>query len=384
MLYFYNPGEIDIRGATVAGLSAKDNDSPIGYFGTGLKYSIACILRWGGSITIYSGRTAYDFTSSPDSFRGQEFHQVLMNDQPLGFTTDYGKNWEPWQVYRELYANALDEGGGSSHHAVLPEPMKTVIVVDCEELKNAHGNRDSIILPQDIGYDEITGKCQIKNIPSEYIYYRGVRVAEYPTQLLYNFSDGLWLTEDRTVGSFLGLTYELGQALNGLKNREMLYKALSVSAGVETDIALPEAPSNLFTKIAVSLWKSNPQKYSRFYGIIPDDVRVPPAISISFYEQKKLDRAVSLCEQMGYPLGKITLEVADIGSGCHGKFYPALNKIHLHPSVVSGGMFELVSTLYEELFHAHTGLEDCTYKTQTHLFNTIIRLYSEYVLKEVI
>ena len=47
-LLFTNPGEIDIRGATIAGLSAKEDAGAIGYFGTGLKYAIAQVLANGG------------------------------------------------------------------------------------------------------------------------------------------------------------------------------------------------------------------------------------------------------------------------------------------------------------------------------------------------
>ena len=88
---FQNPGEIDIRGATIAGLSAKVGDSPIGKFGTGLKYAIASILRWGGEVTIYSGTDCYIFESEAIDFRGSEHHQVVMsrNDgpaNPIGIT----------------------------------------------------------------------------------------------------------------------------------------------------------------------------------------------------------------------------------------------------------------------------------------------------------
>ena len=150
MLYFTNPGEIDIRGATIAGLSAKDTNTPIGKFGTGLKYAIASILRWGGDITIYAGPTHYQFTALDLDFRGAAFKQVAMNicpsDQagseapssqtPLGFTTEYGKHWEPWEIFRELLANARDEGGDVSdtppNH--IGQPGNTTIVVNCPQL----------------------------------------------------------------------------------------------------------------------------------------------------------------------------------------------------------------------------------------------------------
>jgi hypothetical protein len=133
MLYFHNPGEIDIRGATIAGLSAKQGDSPIGFFGTGLKYAIASVLRWQGRISIWSGTEEYKFLARSLDFRGVEFQQIMMNDQPLGFTTEYGKTWQPWQIFRELYANALDEGGGVSDCALRPNHSPSAIASSCRQ-----------------------------------------------------------------------------------------------------------------------------------------------------------------------------------------------------------------------------------------------------------
>lgn len=42
---FENPGEIDPRMISTFGVNVKENDSAIGFFGTGLKYAIAILLR---------------------------------------------------------------------------------------------------------------------------------------------------------------------------------------------------------------------------------------------------------------------------------------------------------------------------------------------------
>ena len=115
-IFFSNPGHMDILAATTLGVNAKTNDSPIGYFGTGLKYAIATLLRHNHEIVISIGDTYYTFFSTPMKSRNKSYHLVEMRingdeRRPLGFTTDLGKNWGIREAYRELYSNMLDEEG---------------------------------------------------------------------------------------------------------------------------------------------------------------------------------------------------------------------------------------------------------------------------------
>ena len=57
MVVFENTGEIDILSISSFGVSVKEGDSPIGFFGTGLKYAIAVLLRHNQKITAYCGLT---------------------------------------------------------------------------------------------------------------------------------------------------------------------------------------------------------------------------------------------------------------------------------------------------------------------------------------
>ena len=50
-VYFYNNGFLPRDSFALMGASEK-SEGAIGFFGTGLKYAIACILRWNGSIEI--------------------------------------------------------------------------------------------------------------------------------------------------------------------------------------------------------------------------------------------------------------------------------------------------------------------------------------------
>jgi hypothetical protein len=110
-LVFSNPGTLDINLVKLLGVSVKESENPIGFFGTGLKYAIATTLRLGGSLTILTDGQRYEVSGRKVLLRDKEFTQVMLNDEPLGFTTELGKQWEAWMVVRELYSNALDESG---------------------------------------------------------------------------------------------------------------------------------------------------------------------------------------------------------------------------------------------------------------------------------
>jgi len=45
MITFENDGEIDLRAISQFGINVKTGDSPIGFFGTGLKYALAVLMR---------------------------------------------------------------------------------------------------------------------------------------------------------------------------------------------------------------------------------------------------------------------------------------------------------------------------------------------------
>ena len=139
-IIFSNPGLIDPRLITVLGVNVKEGTSPIGFFGTGLKYAISVLLRNQCSIHIYAGQDAYAFSTREETIRGKTFSVVHMNDQPLGFTTELGKNWKPWMALRELYSNAKDEGGDWRLGDLSPKdlPGNTVIVVDGTDALDAY------------------------------------------------------------------------------------------------------------------------------------------------------------------------------------------------------------------------------------------------------
>ena len=147
ILTFRNSGLIDLTAVRTLGVSVKE-EGAIGYFGTGLKFAIATVLRNGGTLVIWRGRDRHEMGKASANVRGKDFDVVTMDGVELGFTTQLGRDWEPWMAFRELACNATDEGG---HYYLAEESHtgsddETVIEATGGGLVDAYYDRHDIIL----------------------------------------------------------------------------------------------------------------------------------------------------------------------------------------------------------------------------------------------
>jgi len=117
-----NSGEIDPMAFTLIGASTKrDDKDKIGFFGSGLKYSIAFLLRNEIEFSCFSGKTKIEFSVKQEKFRDQEFGVICVDGKPTSMTTGMGVDWKTWFIVREIYCNAIDEGGESIDTTEEPE-----------------------------------------------------------------------------------------------------------------------------------------------------------------------------------------------------------------------------------------------------------------------
>lgn len=221
-LCFVTDGSIDLRAFTTFGFNAKPNSpNPIGFFGTGLKLATAVIARLGCKMTVMIDGVQHEFYTKETSFRGKTFQQIRMRKrkglmarwqyQEMPYTTELGKNWEPWQVFRELESNTRDENGKTfiiedeEPHGMSflndDHRGKTVIIIDEPSVVKCYDEMDTIFLPEGLELRTETNRCQAFNVGSKYLFYRGMRVVELnkPSALTYNIKAEQRLTEDRTL-----------------------------------------------------------------------------------------------------------------------------------------------------------------------------------------
>ena len=391
---FHNPGQLDIRGAYIAGLSAKGTDHAIGKFGTGLKYAIASILRWGGAISIETGGEIYEFSLNPIEFRGKAHDQIIMRKrgsghcQELGFTTHYGEHWEPWQVFRELYSNALDEQGGVSTSRPYNSGENTIITVHCNQVADCYGERDTIILPhKGTNMNEDCYDTHLIQAPSNFLYYRGVRVHKTKCLFTWNLLDSVDLTEDRSITSTYAYEDAIARVIQTSSDEEFIGKALRASdhyfeSGACYSLWIDSSPA--FLNAAEWLFKQEgkgklPQGVWGILQKARPELDAPEPVELTKVQQSQLHRAVELVARMGLdssvPIHVVKLQKNVLGEAKNGQVY-------LSPQVFEQGTKQIVSTLFEECLHLETGLKDCTYEMQTRLFNMIVSLYEEHVFGE--
>lgn len=210
MIVFENAGEIDPRLISLIGVNVKESASAIGYFGTGLKYAVACLARWGESMTVQSGMAEFTFHTEDTKIRGQSFGVLVMRSAvdhlQLGFTTELGKRWEPWMVYRELWCNAHDEPKARVYVSqTLPKPANGVtrVIVAGPRIEGAHDTRADFIIEGRTPLHVLPG-LEIYDGEGKRIFYRGIAVQtpDKPSIYTYNITEHLYLTEDRTAGTW--------------------------------------------------------------------------------------------------------------------------------------------------------------------------------------
>lgn len=219
-------GKLDLRSLTVFGMNAKpETDTPIGYFGTGLKYAVAVLMRHRIPVSIWIDGKKWTVEENETKFRGKDFGSIfLKNVRTVGwprtlelpFTTELGKNWEIWQAFRELESNTRDEKGMTFTadvtkngvyviHGVQPEYQQdkgwTLICVEDERYVQAYHNKNEIFLEDGLTAQTSSEYLQVFARKSDWIYYRGIRIHKLKETAnnTYNFLKFVELTEDRTA-----------------------------------------------------------------------------------------------------------------------------------------------------------------------------------------
>lgn len=247
MIVFSNSGLIDVRCITTQGVNVKsDAETAIGEFGTGLKIAIAVLLRTGHEVTIYSGNHEYIFATKKDTVRGKEFTFITMMDHitseggkildgivetQLGFTTDYGKHWQTWMAYRELYSNCTDEKGTVYNDIEQYDPAGaqenwTFITVTGPEIDAIHNTRGQyFLLTKPLWEDDAVA---IHPKQEGGVFYRGILAGQFEPSpaYAYNIKAKSTLNEDRTFSNIYAVKNTVALALLKCDDRNILLDTL--------------------------------------------------------------------------------------------------------------------------------------------------------------
>jgi hypothetical protein len=388
---FQNPGLIPMEAVTTMGVSVKEGETPIGFFGTGLKYAIASLLRTGQRVTLWRGLDRYEFHVKNQEVRGKEFGFIDMweyrqedggshlQETRLGFTTHLGARWEMWQVFRELHANALDEGGTSCVARLEPREGFTTIHAQGVGVVDAASRRGETFL-ETLPLASLPG-LDVHPGPSQSLFYRGVRVATLvkASAHTYNLTTAQTLTEDRTLKDAWYADHCVGSSLGGCQDERLLETLLRNKDGYEGGIRFPSQGDG-FSEIVLSL----AERFGPF-GVhagalaaaemwAKSEGRVTRAV-LTQDDHGDIERAKAFLAAIGYPVEYPIIVADSLGPGVFGM---AKNgTVYIARTVVDRGGNFLVSTLLEERLHLSHGFADNSRAFQDFLLDMAVKFAAE-------
>lgn len=376
-IYFCNAEAIDLNAIAIMGVSVKTGDNPIGFFGTGLKFSIATLLRTGHRVTLIRDGETIPFTIESETIRGEGFDRVKMGDERLGFTTKLGRNWETWQAYRELYCNCTDEGGTIDDR--LPDgEWGTIFAVDGEGIAQSHRNRHDIFLSsKPIGK---SWSCEIHPGQGLHAFYRGVRAHKHgrPALFTYNVITQIELTEDRTIKNPFLLECYAEQAIASSDDEDLIHKAIMAPEGTfenGMDYAACDKPSLAFMDVAFRL-RMNPRANQGAMKLWEKhaDIRLTfDEVETDDFEEEVIATALKLVRRLGISIERRDFIIADgLGEGIFGTVRN--QRILIAKRTLDMGPRFTASTLYEEWLHKTEGLRDQSRDLQNLLFEKLFAM----------
>jgi hypothetical protein len=232
-------GEIDERAFSLLGASSKrDDNTKIGMFGSGLKYSLAYLLRKEIKFKVFSGYREVKFTTEEEIFRDKSFNRIYVNGKETSLTTDMGMDWQHWFVMREIYCNALDESEGSitieeinSFEDITPIEDFTSFFISVDEDFNTiinnwddyfSENRKDLIFHDDKFNQIYAGGEKVL------IYRKGIRCHSNPsTKALFHY-DMSWINinESRIIADDYEFRYNLVKFLKEIKDEKIVHRIL--------------------------------------------------------------------------------------------------------------------------------------------------------------
>jgi hypothetical protein len=386
VISFKNAGVIDIRAFTTMGASSKEGENPIGFFGTGLKYALAILLRNGCHVEVFRGLERLEVYKKPVRIRVDDFDVVCMlganSNTELGFTTQLGKTWEMWQAFRELYCNTRDEGGVTERGALEPEEGHTLIRVRGQAFEAAYEDRAEIVL-ESKPWLALNG-VEVHDLGGRTIlYYRGVRVYSLPKPTLrtYNFTTGLTLTEDRTLahGDYIA-TARFRQSMQWCPNADFIREVLLApescwEAGIDwNDCVGPCSPlliqtieANMRTRGLNISALALLAKYRHTAG------HAYNAVALQSHQAEMLATAVRLCRRLGYDVMRYGVIVTDeLPANIMGLARPAAKEVYVNVLTFAQGVLRLASTVLEEYLHVAHGFRDESRAFQDHLLDALL------------
>ncbi len=393
-IYFANTTPIDFAAIELMGVSVKTGPSAIGFFGTGLKFAIACALRNGCKVSAWIAGEPWDFTLTLETIREKEFDRVVMRNpstgalRPLGFTTELGKHWHLWQAFREFESNCRDEDGlsgpPSSEFPFLDAEYNTkwgtIFAITSPAFDECWATRDQVFLPSKPLYT-YEGIVEIHPLGADphAVFCKGVLAGrlDKPGMFTYNSLNGT-LTEDRTLNNLYLLGADAGRAFCAMAPENVIASVITARDGNwESDwYNWPSWDMNLYPKFEAAVEQNlrNPKlnRHAKSIFLSNGDNETKQFTRVEWNAERLATavEALALLRRLGPNMNIEDFAVVDgLGPSVFGMVRKG--KIYIARQTFDMGHRYLASTLFEEWLHKEQGLEDCSRELQNFLFERL-------------
>ena len=290
-LIIRNKGIIVEEAITLLGASSKrDDDSKIGYFGSGLKYALACFLRNNMPVKILTNGTELKIGLTTKEFVGTVHEIITVNGKETSYTTSMGPKWKIWEAIREIYCNAIDEGeefidvtkeikpAGNETKIYIPVTHEVQNIIDNFDNYFTTGRTDYITTCHNIKfYQHYSGKNAFANI-----YRKGIRCWDTGYHSVYDYDlKSIDINESRTLESSWQLYCQLAHAYVKCSSTTILAKLFSVINNnnyLEYNIEWSEATKSKFNDAWLSVINERvlvPYELSGYFTEISNKVVLP-------------------------------------------------------------------------------------------------------------
>lgn len=378
-----NPGSFDLeKRLRLIGASVKEKDDCIGQFGSGLVMSLSAACRKNLQVKIATNQEVYTLTTVKDSFRDKSFEVVAFKTKTgrtikSPFVSDLGAaDWEnPWFIFRELYANMLDENGTMDLvDGIQAEEGCTHIFLPYNEFATEYNNTG------DYFNSEPSGTLKPGN---GRVYKKGVYVGTIPDLKLDMWDNSVKITESRTMlqesamdclstniskckdSNIFKLFFESKAAYDCSiylyeEKTEVVNEALKASYGEnycicpKVDMIINQCIGDGFTPVLLSEnWSMSNLKLPNYLNKIKN----VGTRALNIAEQALVDKVVKSIEFItgGIPLNIVVIDNPELAR--YGDCNKETGLIRLHPKNFDNYM-ELMDTIIHEVGHLITKASD--------------------------